>query len=81
MFFLRKSNYFLYKFIKYKHILEFFNLDKNSQVCQVLFKSSKRKKLLENILGVHLPDDSELLSIVDFKETYDSTIYKPKKLL
>jgi len=63
------------------HILEFFNLDKNSQVCQVLFKSSKRKKLLENILGVTLPDDSELLSIVDSKEVYDSKIYKPKKLL
>ena len=63
------------------HILEFFNLDKDSQVCQVLFKSPKRKKLLEDILGVELPNNSELLSIVDSKETYDSKIYKPKKLL
>jgi|8_EtaG_2_1085327.scaffolds.fasta_scaffold00670_7 hypothetical protein len=63
------------------HILEFFNLDKDSQICQVLFKSAKRKKLLEEILGAHLPDESELLSIVDSKEIYDSKIYKPKKLL
>ena len=63
------------------HILEFFNLDTDSQVCHVLFKSAKRKKLLENILGCELPDDSELLSIGDSKEVYNSKIYQPKKLL
>lgn len=67
----------LYKF----HILQFFNLSKDSQTCQILFKSKKRKEFLEDLLEVTLPENSELLSIIDEKETYSSKIYKPKKIL
>ena len=67
----------LYKF----HILEFFNMSKDSQTCHILFRSTKRKKLLENLLEHPLPKNSELLSIIDDRETYSSDIYKPKKLL
>jgi hypothetical protein len=63
------------------HILDFFNLDKHSQVCHILFQTKKRKKLLEQVLGSSLPEDSELYSIIDERETYDPIIYKPKKLL
>ena len=63
------------------HVLEFFDLNKHSQVCQILFKTEKRRKLLEEVLGTSLPEDSELYSIIDERETYDPKIYKPKKLL
>lgn len=63
------------------HILDFFNLDKHSQVCQILFRTEKRRKLLEKVLNATLPPESELYSIIDERETYDPKIYKPKKLL
>lgn len=63
------------------HILEFHELDTDSQVCHVLFQSNKRRKILETILAAPLPDNSELLSVIDSKEIYDPKIYKPKKLL
>jgi|TARA_B110000908_G_scaffold71507_1_gene86336 hypothetical protein len=63
------------------HILDFFNLTKDSQVCQVLFKSPARRLVLDKLLGTELPENSELLSIIDEKETYNPDIYKPKKLL
>ena len=63
------------------HILDFFNLDKHSQVCQILFRTEKRKKILEKVLNATLPVDSELYSIIDERETYDPIIYKPKKLI
>ena len=67
-----------YKF----NILEFHNKDLEDEVGQILFKSEKRKKALENKLATTLPDDSELLSIIDIKnETYNSEIYKFKNLI
>ena len=67
----------LYKF----HILEFFHMSKHSQTCQILFRSVERKKFLEKLLDVTLPDKAELLSIIDKRDTYSSEIYKPKKIL
>ncbi len=76
-----KGKYSKFPQIYKLHILDFFNLDKHSQVCHILFKTEKRKELLEKILGTSLPEDSELYSIIDERETYDPSIYKPKKLL
>ena len=61
--------------------LNLINLTKDSQVCQVLFKSPARRLVLDKLLGTKLPENSELLSIIDEKETYNPDIYKPKKLL
>ena len=67
-----------YKF----NLLEFHDKDLRDTIGQVLFKTKKRKKILENKLGTILPDTSELLSIIDIeKETYNPKIYKFKKLL
>ena len=63
------------------HILEFFNYSKDSQTCQILFRSTKRREFLEKLLDVTLPEKAELLSIIDERETYNADIYKPKKLL
>jgi hypothetical protein len=63
-------------------ILEFHEKDLGDPVGQVLFRSKKRKKSLERKLGTILPDDSELLSIIDVeKETYNPEIYNFKKLI
>lgn len=63
-------------------ILDFHDADIQDEVGQILFKSNKRRELLEAKLDAELPEDSELLSILDVKtETYDPKVYKLKKLL
>tara|TARA_R110000744_G_scaffold272029_1_gene385082 strand:- start:368 stop:1126 length:759 start_codon:yes stop_codon:yes gene_type:complete len=87
---LQQRNY--NKFIKGKYskissaykiqLLEFHDKDIDDTIGQVLFKTDKRKESLEKKLGSPLPEDSELLSIIDVKEeTYNSETYKFKKLL
>lgn len=63
-------------------ILDFHDADIQDEIGQIIFKSSKRRELLEEKLGAILPEDSELLSILDTKiEIYDPKIYELKKLL
>tara|TARA_R100000808_G_scaffold22967_1_gene50422 strand:+ start:499 stop:1257 length:759 start_codon:yes stop_codon:yes gene_type:complete len=64
-------------------ILDFHDLEANGEVGQILFKSPKRKKLLETKLDVILEEDSELLSIInkDRDETFNFETYKFNKLL
>ena len=65
------------------NILDFHNLEINGEVGQILFKSPKRKKILEKKIGAILNHDSELLSIIDKdkEETFNFETYKFKKLL
>ena len=64
-------------------ILDFHNLEVNGEVGQILFKSPRRKKILEKKIGAILNHDSELLSIIDKdkEETFNFETYKFKKLL
>tara|TARA_Y100001937_G_C7133648_1_gene338850 strand:- start:2409 stop:3170 length:762 start_codon:yes stop_codon:yes gene_type:complete len=63
-------------------ILDFHNLDMDNEIGQILFKSERRKKQLEKRLDATLPDNSELLSIIQIEEeTFDPEIYKLKKLI
>jgi hypothetical protein len=63
-------------------ILDFHDADIADEVGQILFKSDKRRELLEDKLGADIPKDSELLSVLDLtKEIYNPEIYKLKKLL
>lgn len=63
-------------------ILDFHHADIEDEMGQIIFKSDKRRKLLEKRLNAPLPEESELLSIINVeKETYDPEIYKLKKLL
>lgn len=67
-----------YKF----NVLEFHDKDLYDNIGQVLFKTEKRRLMLEKKLGEDLPEDSELLSIIDInKETYNYETYNFKKLL
>jgi hypothetical protein len=68
---------------KYKlHLLDFHNKEIEDTIGQVLFKTDKRRESLERKLASILPEDSELLSIIDIKaETYKPEIYNFKKLL
>ena len=64
------------------HLLQFHNKDVDDTIGQVLFKTESRKKSLEAKLDAFLPEDSELLSILDIEdETYNPEIYKFKKLI
>ena len=64
------------------HILDFHGLEMDSEVSQILFRSKKRKKALETKLNCPLPKGSELLSIINKDdETYNSEVYKFKKLI
>ena len=57
-------------------ILDFHNMAADSTLAQILFKSTSRKKELEVKLDAELPDNSELLSIIDIdKETLDLKYY------
>ena len=57
-------------------ILDFHNMAADSTLAQILFKSTNRKKELEVKLDAELPDNSELLSIIDIdKETLDLKYY------
>ena len=80
------------KFIKGKYsklsesykfaILDFHDKDIDDAIGQVLFRSEKRKRVLERKLGEVLPEDSEVLSVIDpIKETYNPETYKFKKLI
>jgi hypothetical protein len=63
-------------------LLDFHDAEVGEELGQILFKSPKRRKALEYKLDIELPEDSELLSIIDIeKETYNPEIYKLKKLL
>ena len=63
-------------------ILDFHHKDMFDSIGQVLFRTKKRKLILEKKLGETLPDDSELLSIIDInKETYNFETYNFKKLI
>jgi hypothetical protein len=63
-------------------ILEFHDAEIENEIGQILFLSSKRRRALETKLGANLPENSELLSILDIeKETYNPNIYKFKKLI
>tara|TARA_R110002167_G_scaffold113492_4_gene286543 strand:- start:700 stop:1446 length:747 start_codon:yes stop_codon:yes gene_type:complete len=57
-------------------LLEFHNFEVDDLIGQVIFKSLFRKEELEQKLGCELPEDSELLSIVDQNtETFNPEIY------
>ena len=63
-------------------ILDFHNADVQDELGQILFKSTERRRLLEEKLDAQLPEDSELLSIINIEEeTFNPEIYKLKKLL
>ena len=63
-------------------ILEFHDAGIDDEVGQIIFKSDKRRKEMEKRLGTNLPEDSELLSIINLEdETYDPEIYNLKKLI
>ena len=63
-------------------ILDFHNAEIESELGQILFKSKERKRLLEEKLNAVLPEDSELLSIINLEEElFNPEIYKLKKLL
>lgn len=63
-------------------ILNFHNLEMDSEVAQILFRHSRRRRALEEKLNCELPEGSELLSIVEKEdETYDPEVYKFKKLI
>lgn len=67
-----------YKF----NVLEFHDKDLYDNIGQVLFKTEKRRLMLEKKLGEDLPEDSELLSIIDInKETYNYEAYNFKKII
>ena len=48
-------------------ILEFHHMSADSALAKILFKSFERKAELEKKLDAELPEDSELLSIIDLK--------------
>ena len=57
-------------------LLEFHDFDVDGLIGQVVFKSTFRRLELESKLGCILPDESELLSIVDVnKEKFNPEIY------
>ena len=57
-------------------LLEFHNFDVDDLIGQVIFRSDTRRKALEEKLGCVLPEDSELLSIVDLEqEKFNPKIY------
>tara|TARA_Y100000004_G_C8929422_1_gene419222 strand:+ start:825 stop:1571 length:747 start_codon:yes stop_codon:yes gene_type:complete len=61
---------------RYKEdILKFHGLDITSQLGQIIFKSEKRKLMLENTLNMKLDDDAELYSIIDSNEIFNPKYY------
>lgn len=61
------------------NILEFHDQDISSQIGQILFKSEKRKHLLEKLLAASIPKDSELYSIMNIEEeTFNPKVYNIK---
>ena len=79
-----RKNFKLFKAGKYSKlsdeyklkILDFHNMGVESALAKILFKSNERKVELERKLNAELPEDSELLSIIDIdKETLDLNYY------
>ena len=61
------------------NILEFHDQDISSQIGQILFRSEKRKHLLEKLLAASIPKDSELYSIMNIEEeTFNPKVYNIK---
>jgi len=61
--------------MKYKErILNYHGLTKYSAVGQVLYKSPKRRRFLENMLNASIDENSELLTAIDF----ENDIFKPE---
>lgn len=61
---------------KYKEdILKFHGVDITSQLGQIIFKSDKRKSMLENTLNVKLDDNAELYSVIDTNEFFNPKYY------
>lgn len=57
-------------------LLEFHSFDVDDLIGQVIFQSESRRNALEEKLGCVLPEDSELLSIVELKqEMFNPKIY------
>tara|TARA_R110000765_G_scaffold70280_4_gene136392 strand:- start:48 stop:806 length:759 start_codon:yes stop_codon:yes gene_type:complete len=85
-----KRNYKLFKNGKYSKfsktykidILDFHDLEMSSEIGQILFQDDKRKKVMEEKLGVILEDDSELLSIINKdEEIFNIEKYELNKLI
>ena len=63
-------------------ILDFHDAEIEDEIGQILFQSDKRRVALEKKLAADLPDESELLSIINIEdETYNPEMYKFKKLI
>jgi hypothetical protein len=63
-------------------LLEFHDAKIRDEIGQILYKDPKRHRALEAKLDIELPEDSELLSILDIEiETYNPEIYELKKLI
>ena len=63
-------------------ILDFHDADIEDEVGQIIFRSERRRKAMEKRLGSYLPEDSELLSIINIEdETYKPEMYKLKKII
>ena len=57
-------------------ILDYNNLEIDSAMGNILFKSTQRRLKMEKELGVDLSEDAELFSILDMNlETFDSEYY------
>jgi hypothetical protein len=85
-----KRNYKLFKKGKYSkfsktykiNILDFHDLEIDNEIGQILFQDPKRRKAMEDKLGVTLEDDSELLSIINKdEEFFNIEKYKLNKLI
>ena len=57
-------------------VLEFHGMSVDSALSKILFKADERKKQLERKLGAEIPENSELLSIIDIEtETLNLDYY------
>tara|TARA_R100000742_G_C4242598_1_gene62037 strand:- start:8 stop:772 length:765 start_codon:yes stop_codon:yes gene_type:complete len=66
---------------KYKErILDFHGMTKHSSIGQVLYKSAKRRKYLEDLLNAPIDENSELLTAIDFdNDVFDPKVYEFNK--
>mgnify|MGYP003647542661 CR=1 FL=1 len=72
----KNGEYSLFSKLYKMNILEFHDFEVTDLIGQVLFQSSIRRNDLEIKLDCELPEDSELLSIIDIdQETFNPQIY------